>query len=361
MISIRNLSKDYGGGPVLQDINLDIEKGESVVIIGGSGCGKSTLLRCINRLIVPESGEIWIDGQNILDKKANVDVIRRKMGMVYQHFNLFSHLNVLENIILAPVNVAGANKADAIAEAKKLLARVGMAGREESMPSDLSGGQKQRVAIARTLAMHPELILFDEPTSALDPTMVDEVESVIRSLADEGMTSVLVTHEMRFARKVASKVVFLAEKGIYEMGPPEQLFDHPEKLLTQRFLYRSRMYEKQLQAKRLDLHSLSSALRAFLRRYDHETKQEKLFPVLCDELLYPVFQNAEHPAQSADIRLLCSETSARHTLLVSFPDIKDDPLGEPYLDALNLQILQNYAESVFSTQKDGGWEVCIQM
>ena len=261
MIQIKNLTKDYGNGPILENIDLEVKKGESVVIIGGSGCGKSTLLRCINHLVVPEKGEIWIDGENILAKGADIDAIRRKMGMVYQHFNLFSNLNILENIILAPMKVAGMNRTDAIAEAKRLLARVGMAGRETAMPGDLSGGQKQRVAIARTLAMHPQVILFDEPTSALDPTMVDEVESVVRSLVDEGMTSVLVTHEMRFAKKVATTVVFLAEKGIYEQGPPSQVFDHPQKLLTQRFLYRSRMLEK-IPAKSMRLYFLDSCGRS---------------------------------------------------------------------------------------------------
>ena len=361
MISIRNLTKCFDGITILEHVNLEIEKGDSVVIIGGSGCGKSTLLRCINRLIVPEEGEILIGGENILDKNANVDAIRRKMGMVYQQFNLFSHLNVLENVILAPVKVAGMNHADAVALAKQLLERVGMAGRENAMPSELSGGQKQRVAIARTLAMKPEVILFDEPTSALDPTMVDEVESVIRGLVDEGMTSVLVTHEMRFARKVASQVVFLAEKGIYEQGTPEKVFDHPGKVLTQRFLYRSRMLEKTLTADELDLYALASELRGFLQRYDHDTRQEKFLPLLCDELLYPVFRSAEAPAQSASVRLLCSETSARHTLLISFRGLSGDPLAAPYLDELNLTLLERFSEFILSRRTDDGWEVCIQM
>ena len=361
MISIRNLTKRFDESTILQHVDLEIEKGDSVVIIGGSGCGKSTLLRCINRLITPEEGEIWIDGENILDKKADVDAIRRKMGMVYQQFNLFSHLNVLQNIILAPMNVAGMNRTDAEALAKRLLARVGMAGREATMPSALSGGQKQRVAIARTLAMQPEVILFDEPTSALDPTMVDEVESVIRDLVNEGLTSVLVTHEMRFARKVASKVIFLAEKGIYEQGTSEQVFDHPAKVLTQRFLYRSRMYERELLPFSFDHYTLASELRAFLRNYEYNARQERLIPVLCDELLLPVLQSPVSPAERATVRLLCSETGDRHTLLVGFQGLGGDPLTEPYLDELNLSLLNNFADFIFSRQKDEGWEVCIQM
>ena len=358
MISIRNITKDYGTGPILENVSLDIEKGESVVIIGGSGCGKSTLLRCINRLIVPESGEIWIEGQNILDKKADLDGIRRKMGMVYQHFNLFSHLNVLENLILSPMKVLGMNRTDAVAEAKILLEKVGMAGREKTMPSALSGGQKQRVAIARTLAMHPNLILFDEPTSALDPTMVDEVESVIRDLVDGGMTSVIVTHEMRFARNIASNVVFLAEKGIYEQGPPNELFDHPRKILTQRFLYRSRMYETELRAESLDLYALATELRDFLRRYESSDRQRRLISAVGDELLHPVFSAG---AESVYLRLLCSETSSAHTLILRFPGLAGDPLEEPYLDELNVKLLNNYAEYVFSHPGADGWEVLIQM
>lgn len=361
MISVRHISKDFGNGPILEDVSLEIDKGESVVIIGGSGCGKSTLLRCINRLIVPEQGEIYIDGENILDKKADIDGIRRKMGMVYQHFNLFSHLNVLENVILAPIKVAGMSREDAVTEARGLLKKVGMAGREDVMPSSLSGGQKQRVAIARTLAMHPEVILFDEPTSALDPTMVDEVENVIRDLVDSGMTSVIVTHEMRFAKKIASRVIFLAERGIYEQGTSEEVFDNPRKLLTQRFLYRSRMLELELRAEDLDLPSLSSQLRAFLRRYETSDRQQRLILSLEDELLYPLFFAEQAPATRAQVRLICSESSSSHMLLIKVEGLEGDPLAEPYLDELNLMLLERYASFVLSRKSEDGWEICIQM
>ena len=360
MISVRNITKDFGEGPILENVSVEIERGESVVIIGGSGCGKSTLLRCMNKLITPEKGDILFEGESLLDKKADIDRIRRKMGMVYQQFNLFSHLNIMENVVLAPIKVAGMNRSDAEALAKQLLKKVGMAGRELSMPSALSGGQKQRVAIARTLAMSPEVILFDEPTSALDPTMVDEVESVIHDLVDDGMTSVIVTHEMRFARNIASQVLFLAEKGIYEQGTPEQVFDHPSKILTQRFLYRSRMLEKELKADDLDLFALASELRGFLGRYETNSTQAKLIPVLCDELLYPVFHSAK-PAESASFRLLCSETSDRHTINISFRGLGSDPLQEPYLDEINLSLLNHYAAFVFSRPSAAGWDVCIQM
>jgi ABC-type glutathione transport system ATPase component len=236
-----------------------------------------------------------------------------------------------------------------------------MTGRERAMPSSLSGGQKQRAAIARTLAMHPDVILFDEPTSALDPTMVDEVESVIRSLVGGGMTSVIVTHEMRFARNIASKVIFMAERGIYEQGKPEELFDRPAKPLTQRFLYRSRMLERELDAGRLDLYALASELREFLNRYETDSRQFSLIPVVCDELLYPVFRAGENSASSGTLRLLCSETSRSHTLILRFDGLSGDPLEQPYLDELNLRLLENSAEFVFSRPVGDSWEVLIQM
>ncbi len=361
MISIQNITKDFGDGPVLENVSLEIKKGESVVIIGGSGCGKSTLLRCMNRLITPDKGDIYIDGENILDKKSNIDAIRRKMGMVYQQFNLFSHLSVIENVILAPMKVLGISRSEAEKEARMLLKKVGMAGRENAMPSALSGGQKQRVAIARTLAMHPEVIFFDEPTSALDPTMVDEVEAVIRDLVDEGMTSVIVTHEMRFAKNIASRVIFLAEGGIYEEGTPKQVFDNPKKVLTQRFLYRSRMYEKEIFADSLDLYSLSSELKDFLKRYEMNSRIDRSISVICDELLYPVFSAKDNPDLRAEVKLLCSESGGHHTIIVSFWGIKSDPLSEPYLDELNNRLLDRFSEFVFSNKKDDGWDVCVQI
>ena len=361
MISIRNVTKGFENGPIIENINLDIQDGECVVIIGGSGCGKSTLLRCINRLNVPEAGEILIDGENILDPKADVDVIRRKMGMVYQQFNLFSHLNVLENIILAPTKINNVPRDEAIKEAKQLLKRVGLEGRENTMPSALSGGQKQRVAIARTLAMHPNVILFDEPTSALDPTMVDEVEAVIKDLAESGMTCVIVTHEMRFAKNIADKVVFMAEKGLYETGTSEEIFDSPKKPLTQKFLYRSRMFETILNRNELDLLSLSSSLKQFINKYDTNKQQNQLISYVCDELLYPVFNNEEIPVKSCDFKLICSEYSEHHIMRISFPDLESDPLKEPYVDTLNMKLLEHYSSLIFSKKNDKSYEVTIQM
>ena len=360
MIKVVNLSKDYGDGPILENVSFEVNEGEAVVIIGGSGCGKSTLLRCINRLIVPEKGEIYINDQNILDPSADIDQIRSKMGMVYQQFNLFSHLNILDNITLAPIKVAHRSKEEAEAEARKLLERVGLSGKEYVMPSSLSGGQKQRVAIARTLAMHPEVILFDEPTSALDPTMVDEVESVIRSLVDEGMTSIIVTHEMRFAKNIASRVLFLAEKGIYEQGTPEEVFDHPKKVLTQRFIYRARMFEKQLVKNDLDLPGLVSETKQFLRRYQYDSRQLNFLRILCDELLYPIFRSEPGP-ENADFKVFASESGTDHVIHIRFRGISSDPLKEPYVDELNRALLEHYTKFILSRQVHDGYQITIQM
>lgn len=238
MISIRNLKKSFGDNLVFENVNLEINKGDAVVIIGGSGCGKSTMLRCINRLEVPDQGQILIDGQDILAPNADVETIRRKLGMVYQSFNLFSHLNVMENMILAPMKVLGQSKDEAIREAERLLEMVGMENRRYHMPNQLSGGQKQRVAIARALAMEPEVLLFDEPTSALDPQMVGEVLSVMRKLANEGLTMMIVTHEMAFARDVSNHVVYMAGGVIVEEGDPQQVFGNPKSEQTKEFLGR---------------------------------------------------------------------------------------------------------------------------
>lgn len=358
MIDIRNLTMDYGSGPVIENVDLHIDRGETVVVIGGSGCGKSTLLRCINRLCEPTSGEILIDGRDIIAPGADLLGFRRKMGMVYQNFNLFSHLNVIDNITLAPMKVLGLPEEQAVAEADELLHRVGLSGKKDKMPDELSGGQKQRVAIARALAMHPELMLFDEPTSALDPTMVDEVESVIKDLVESGMTSVIVTHEMRFARNIASKVVFMAEGGIYETGTPEEIFSSPKRLLTQRFIHRSKMFVREVDREDFDPYTLASDLRGFLNRHRHNTSQMHLMTTICDELLYPVF---EKDIDKAEIRLMCSSDDRSHMLTVKFPGIESDPLKPPYLDELNIKLLEHDSKGVFSRKADSGYKVCFHL
>lgn len=228
MITVKDLKKSFGKHEVLCGINETIEKGEKVVIIGPSGSGKSTFLRCLNLLEQPTSGEIWFEGNLINKPKANIDKIRQKMGMVFQQFNLFPHLTVLENITLAPIKLKLQTKDEAIANAKRLLDRVGLAEKADFYPRQLSGGQQQRIAIVRSLAMNPDVMLFDEPTSALDPEMVGEVLAVMKELADDGMTMVVVTHEMGFAREVATRVLFIDEGLILEEAPPKEFFANPK-------------------------------------------------------------------------------------------------------------------------------------
>ena len=236
MIEIKGLYKNFGELEVLKDITKTINDGEVVAIIGPSGSGKSTLLRCINLLEVPTNGEIIIDGENIVSSKTNVNKIRQKVGMVFQHFNLFPHKTVLQNLTLSPIKLRKISKAQAEEEAMSLLKKVGLEDKRDVYPNTLSGGQKQRVAIARALAMNPEVILFDEPTSALDPEMIGEVLDVIKKLANEGMTTLLVTHEMGFARNVAKRVMFMDEGVVLEDGDPKDLFSSPKHQRTKEFL-----------------------------------------------------------------------------------------------------------------------------
>lgn len=236
MIEVKNLEKSFGKNHVLRGINETINEGEVVCIIGPSGSGKSTFLRCLNLLEEPTSGEVILDGEKINAPDRDIDKIREKLGMVFQNFNLFPHMSVLDNITLAPIKVKGQERSEAEAEARRLLDVVGLLDKAEAYPSSLSGGQKQRVAIARALAMKPEIMLFDEPTSALDPEMVGEVLAVMKQLAEDGMTMVIVTHEMGFAREVADRVLFIDEGVILEQGTPEEIFGNPQNERTQTFL-----------------------------------------------------------------------------------------------------------------------------
>lgn len=236
MIEVKNLNKTFGDHVVLNGVTETIKKGEKVVIIGPSGSGKSTFLRCLNLMETPTSGEIWFEGENITDKKTNINHIRQKMGMVFQQFNLFPHLTVKENIMLAPVKLKLMSQEEASKKADQLLERVGLPDKANAYPKKLSGGQKQRIAIARTLAMNPDVILFDEPTSALDPEMVGEVLELMKELADDGMTMVVVTHEMGFAREVATRVMFMDGGNIKEQNPPKEFFENPQNERLKAFL-----------------------------------------------------------------------------------------------------------------------------
>ena len=238
LIEVKDLCKSYGDHMVLENLNTNIYRGEVIAIVGPSGCGKSTFLRSLNLLEHPEAGQIIFEGTDLLDKKTNINEVRQKIGMVFQQFNLFPNMTVKENIMLAPMKLKKVSKEDASNEAMRLLERVGLAEKADAYPSTLSGGLKQRIAIARTMAMNPDVILFDEPTSALDPEMVGEVLSVMKTLAESGLTMVVVTHEMAFARDVATNVVFMDQGVIVEEGAPKDIFTNPKEERTKEFLSR---------------------------------------------------------------------------------------------------------------------------
>jgi polar amino acid transport system ATP-binding protein len=267
MIKVRNLSKRFGELVVLKDVSADINRGEVISIIGPSGTGKSTFLRCLNLLETPSGGSIEIDGVALLAPKTNVPRVRQKMGMVFQSFNLYQHLTVLENLTLGPIKLQGCKREAARQKGMQLLRLVGLAEKAHSYPDELSGGQKQRVAIARCLAMEPEILLFDEPTSALDPTMVSEVLAVIRRLAREGMTMLIVTHEMEFARNTSSRVFFMDEGLIYEEGTPAQLFDNPQREKTRAFIHRIRSLERRITSTDYDLYAVQAEMEAFCDKH----------------------------------------------------------------------------------------------
>jgi len=283
IISVKNLEKRFGENVILQNVSVDIEKGEVVSIIGPSGTGKSTLLRAINFLDPPTDGEIFFDSEKIT--KKSMDAARRRLGMVFQSFGLFSHMDVMGNLTAGPIKLLKMPKDEAEEKASALLKTVGLSARSRFFPSQLSGGQKQRVAIARCLAMSPEVILFDEPTSALDPTMVSEVMAVMRSLAKSGMTMLVVTHEMEFARDVSSRVLYMDEGGIYEQGSPQEIFVQPKKPRTQAFIYNIRSFSYDVTSRNFDYVEMLGGVENFCFRHAIDKKIANKLQLLAEELV----------------------------------------------------------------------------
>ncbi len=296
MIRVEHVTKTFGNLTVLKDVNAVIEKGEVISIIGPSGTGKSTFLRCLNLLDPPTSGKIFIKDQEITAPGAKINTLRQKMGMVFQDFNLFAHLSILDNIILAPMKLMHKSREEATAKARELLEMVGLAAKENAFPNELSGGQKQRVAIARCLAMDPEIILFDEPTSALDPTMVSEVLGVIRRLAQDGMTMAIVTHEMQFARNVSTRIFYMDQGIVYEEGTPEQIFEHPQKERTRAFVNRIRSLHYAVpNYKALDWYAIAGAVEGFFAKHFLGQKNKDNALHLIEETLQLCFGTKETP------------------------------------------------------------------
>ncbi len=297
MITVKHLRKSYNETPVLHDVNAEINPGEVISIIGPSGTGKSTFLRCLNLLERPDAGEILVDGVNILDPRTDVPKLRMKMGMVFQQFNLFPHLTVLENIMLAPCFLRKEPQLRARERALELLKAVGLVDKANALPEELSGGQQQRVAIARTLAMKPEIVLFDEPTSALDPTMVNEVLTVIRNLAKTGITMMIVTHEMRFARDVSSRVFYMDEGVIYEAGSPQEIFEDPKRPRTRAFIRRMDMLCFELDRSDFDLYHFRSEVDEFAVRQMLEQKKRNAIQLVLEELIVNLLFSRVEKAQ----------------------------------------------------------------
>jgi len=345
MIRVERLSKTFGEVTVLKDITAEIRKGEVIAVIGPSGTGKSTFLRCLNLLETPTGGSIHIDGVDILGKNADVPKVRRKMNMVFQSFNLFSHLTALENLTLGQIKLLGMGRPEAETKAMELLRMVGLGEKAGSLPEELSGGQKQRVAIARCLAMEPEIILFDEPTSALDPTMVSEVLAVIRRLAKEGMTMIIVTHEMAFARDVASRVFYMDEGTIYEEGAPGQLFEDPRREKTRTFIDRLRSVSFHLDSPDYDLYAMNGEIEQFCDKQLLSRKTRHNALLLLEELL--IIHGPLLKATSLDISLTYSERKDSLEMKLETTGERGNPLDESRLaDDLGLRIINGLAEGI---------------
>lgn len=355
MISVKNLSKRFDDHWVLKDINAEIHKGEVISIIGPSGTGKSTFLRCLNLLERPTGGSIVIDGVNILQKGTDEPKLRRKMGMVFQSFNLFAHLTVLDNLTLGPMKLLGKSRQEAEAKAIELLKSVGVAEKQHQFPDELSGGQKQRVAIARCLAMDPEIILFDEPTSALDPTMVSEVLAVIRRLAKEGMTMAIVTHEMDFAKNVSSRIFFMDEGIIYEEGKQGDIFENPQKEKTRIFIQRIRKLNEKIISQDFDLYKLNANIELFCARHTADKRTVSHIQLVVEEVLGQMLLPLFPGEPEIDLTLEYSEKTGDFQLLFDYAGPQHNPfLFLPDEDNLSLRLIEKLTKSSsYSANADG--------
>ncbi len=343
MIEIVDLKKSYEIGPVLKGINFTVNDGDIISVIGGSGCGKSTFIRCINMLEKPSDGKIILDGEEISKPGYDLSKISHKIGMVFQSFNLFNHMTVLENIMLPQINTLKVSKQEAYDKAMSLLHLVNLSSKTLCYPSELSGGQKQRIAIARTLAMNPEVILFDEPTSALDPTMVNEVKSVIRNLTKTCKTMIIVTHDMDFARSISSKVLYMDEGTIYEQGTPEEIFDHPKKEKTRQFIHRMKILDLSIDSREFDFYGASTTIDEYCQRnhipYTKAYHLQSVFEELCLGILLPepgelnINFNIEYYQSNSELKMSVSYGGERF-------DITDTQ------NKLSLSIIEGFVNSM---------------
>ena len=350
MIKIEHLKKVYPNVTPLEDVSVEIHDGDVISVIGPSGTGKSTLLRCINLLEKPTEGRILVNGTDVTDPKCDLGKVRQKMGMVFQSFNLFGHLTVIENIMLAPMDLLGKSKQDAYDEGMRLLRMVGLAEKALNYPDELSGGQKQRIAIARTLAMDPDIILLDEPTSALDPTMVGEVQAVIRELAKTGKTLMIVTHEMNFARAISNRVFFMDESGIYEDGSPEQIFDNPQRENTRRFIRKLKVLELNITSRDNDFLAMTGEIDRYCQKNQISWKTAQRIHLAFEEMVQQMLMpNLQQP----DIRTVIeySEAEESATLTICYNGGPFDVTTQG--NDLSLKVLKStVSEMAYSRQED---------
>lgn len=358
MIDVKNLSISFQNDSgavldVLKDVSFHISKGEVVSIIGPSGTGKSTLLRCLNRMETPSRGQIFFEGTDILSPATDINLVRRKLGMVFQNFNLFENMTILENVVFGPVRILGRNRKESEADAMEILRTVGLCDKAGAYPSSLSGGQKQRAAIARCLSMNPDCILFDEPTSALDPTMVGEVQSVIRQLAAKGMTMLIVTHEMKFARDISTRILFLDKGGILEDGSPEQIFNNSRHEETRAFIQRLRSLHYEINDYNTDLYSINSDIEAFFLKYGIEHRSSVL-QLIVEELL----MNILRPYRPIVADITYSELDYRLVFRTLVKGLDHKILGEA--EEISLSIVRGMSHSVSETVTPDGLVIEIR-
>ena len=320
LIEVRGLYKSFGSLSVLEDVSLSVEEGEKIAIIGGSGCGKSVFLRSLELLEKPDAGHIFIDGKEITARGADIPSIRRTMGMVYQLFYLFSHLSVMDNLCLAPCKILGMDRKEAEEKAMYWLRQVGLTSKAWERPAVLSGGQKQRIAICRSLMMDPKVLLFDEPTSALDPTMVGEVLAMIRMLSKRKLTMLIVTHEMNFAREVSDRVLFFADKGIYEQGRPEAIFDNPQKEKTIAFIHKLKFFHYDISSRDFDLLELQGQIYSFAEKYGMNSKVSYRLQLCAEELVMEILNGAYPDSNdniSVQVDISFSESDSSTSIAIS--------------------------------------------
>lgn len=343
MITIKNLTKSYDGVTPLQNVSVEINKGDVISIIGPSGTGKSTFLRCINLLEKPTSGQILIDGVDMMDEKTDILQIRRKVGMVFQSFNLFAHKMVIENVMMAPMDLLGQSRQEAFDEGVRYLKMVGLGEKLYAYPDELSGGQKQRVAIARCLAMKPEIILFDEPTSALDPTMVGEVQAVIRGLAEQGLTMMVVSHDMDFSREIANRIFYMDEGIVYEDGTPEQIFEHPQKEKTRAFIKRLRTMEYQIHSVDFDLYQMNAQIEMFAHRHHLDRLQTNNIELVIEEL---VLNSILKHSQNILVQVGYFEVDQRIELNFTYDQEAFDPFNTEDEDVLSMLLVRQMTDHI---------------